>query len=315
MTDRLSGKTIAITGGGRGIGRALGLRFAEEGARIVVSDLGGDGEGGGTASSAPADEVVEQIRASGGEAVAVYDDIATQAGGENLVQTAVDSFGTLDGLVCCAGIMAPDRPLWEVNEDEWDTVLRVNLKGHFCPIRAAIPVMRKQGSGRLLYVSSSSSIAADHGNVGNDHASPYGASKAGVLGLMWGTATEFYQYGITSNAIMPGAASRLVDIRLPDTKEAAAFHSANAEGTWRDPNHIAPIAAYLLGDEGARVNGQTFGVMGGRLAHYGTVQPQTVINAEEGVGFSMDELFRRLPDEIGSELNYVPAAFPPPVTK
>lgn len=315
VTDRLLGKTIAITGAGRGIGRALALSFAQEGARIIVSDLGADGEGGGAGSKAPADEVVCDIKDNGGEAVAVYDDIATIAGGENVVRAAVESFGSLDGLVNCAGIMAPDKPLWEVDEDEWDMVLRVNLRGHFCPIRAAIPVMRKQGSGRIVYVSSSSSIAADHGNVGNDHASPYGASKAGVLGLMWATATELYQYGITSNAILPGAASRLVDIRLPDTKEAAAFHSDKASGTWRDPAHIAPITAYLLSDAGATINGQSFGIMGGRLAHYRNVQPEKVINAEEGIGFSMDELFRRLPKEFGADINYVPATFPPPVTK
>lgn len=313
MTDRLSGKNVAITGAGRGIGRALALRFANEGARIIVSDLGADGEGGGTASRGPADDVVAEIRAQGGEAVAVYDDIATLAGGENLVNAAVDNFGSLDGLVCCAGIMAPAKPLWEVSEDEWDTVLRVNLKGHFCPVRAAIPVMRKQGSGRLIYVSSSAAISADHGNVGNDNASPYGASKAGVLGLMWATAMQLYPHGITSNAIMPGAASRLVDMRLPDTDKAAAFHSDNAVGTWRDPTHIAPIIAYLLSDQGGRINGQTFGSMGGRLARYGTVQPQTVINAEDDIGFSMDELFRRLPEEIGDDLTYVPAPFPPPM--
>lgn len=315
MTDRLLGKTIAITGGGRGIGRALALSFADEGARIIVSDLGADGEGGGEASSAPADDVVAEIKKRGGEAVAVYDDIATMKGGDNLVQTALNHFGALDGLVCCAGIMAPDRPLWDVSDEEWDTVLRVNLRGHFCPVRAALPVMRKQGSGRIVYISSSSAIAADHGSVGNDHASPYGASKAGVLGLMWGTAMEFFQDGITSNAVMPGAASRLVDIRLPDTKEAAAFHSANAEGTWRDPTNIAPIVAYLLSDEGAQINGQTFGIMGGRLGHYGSVQPQKVINAEEGVGFSMDELFRRLPEEFGNDIRLTPASFPPPMTE
>lgn len=313
MTDRLEDKAVAITGGGRGIGRALAVRFASEGARIVVSDLGADGEGGGTASKAPADEVVAEIRDNGGEAVAVYDDIATVKGGENVVQAALDHFGKLDGLVCCAGIMAPAKPLWEVSEDQWDTVVRVNLKGHFCPVRAAIPVMRKQGSGRLVYVSSSSAIAANHGPVSQEHAGPYGASKAGVIGLMWGTAKELYPEGITSNAIMPGAASRLIDIRLPDTKEAEAFHSTNAIGTWRDPTHIAPITAYLLSDAGAHVNGQVFGTMGGRLAQYSSVQPSRVINAQESVGFSMDELFRRLPAEFGTELEFDPAMFPPPV--
>ena len=314
MTDRLEGKSIAITGAGRGIGRSLALQFAGEGARIVVSDLGADGEGGGTASQAPADEVVAEIRELGGEAVAVYDDVATIQGGENVVQAAVEHFGRLDGLVCNAGIMPSTKQLWELNDDEWDRVIRVNLKGQFCPVRAAIPVMRKQGSGRLIYFASSSAIAADHGSLENDSASPYGASKAGVLGLMWGTAGQLAQYGITSNAIMPGAATRLIDIRLPDTEQAAAFHSDNALGTWRDPKHVAPIVAYLLSDAGATVNGQVFGVMGGRLAHYRQLEPQCVIKAEENVGFSMDELFRRFPAEFGAEVSFNPAPFPPPVS-
>ena len=314
MADRLKDKSIAITGAGRGIGRALALRFAGEGARIVVADYGADGEGGGSASRAPADEVVSTIRELGGEAVAVYDDVATIQGGERVVQAAVDNFGHLDGLVCNAGIMPSEKPLWELNDDEWDTVVRVNLKGQFCAVRAAIPVMRERRSGRLIYFSSSAAIAADHGSVESAKASPYGAAKAGVLGLMWGTAGQLFQYGITSNAIFPGAATRLLDIRLPDTEQAAAFHSDNALGTWRDPKHIAPIVTYLLSDAGAGVNGQLFGAMGGRLAHYRQVEPNIVIHAEEEEGFSMDEIFRRFPAEFGADLNFQPAPFPPPVS-
>lgn len=315
MADRLEGKSIAITGSGRGIGRELALQFAGEGARIVVADFGGDGEGGGTPSRAPADEVVAEIRKRGGEAVAVYDDVASYTGGESVVRAAVDSFGCLDGLVCNAGIMAPAKPIWEMTEAEFDNVLRVNLRGQFCPVRAAIPVMRQQGRGRLIYFSSSAAIAADHGAISQDDTSLYGASKAGVLGLMWNTATHFSRFGITSNAIMPGAATRLVDMRLPDTEAAAVFHSDNALGTWRDPKHIAPIVAYLLSDASAEVNGQLFGVMGGRLAQYRPVEPDKVIDSEEGVGFSMDELFRRFPIEFGTDVSYQPAAFPPPVSK
>lgn len=258
--------------------------------------------------------MVAEIREQGAEAVAVYDDVTTNAGGQNVVRAAVEHFGRIDGLVCNAGIMAPAKPLWEISDEEWDTVLRVNLKGQFCPVRAAIPVMREQGEGRLIYFSSSSAMAADHGSVSQDEASPYGASKAGVIGLMLGTASQFAPDGITSNAIFPGAATRLVDIRLPDTDAAAAFHSTNALGTWRDPKHIAPIVAYLLSDEGADINGQMFGIMGGRLAHYSPIAPGKVIDALEHVGFSMDELFRRFPEEFGSSLSHQSAPFPPPVS-
>lgn len=315
MTDRLKGKSIAITGAGRGIGRALALELAGEGAKIVVADFGGDGEGGSDNSQAPADQVVEEIRDLGGEAVATYDDVATFAGGENLVNAAVENFGRLDGLVCNAGIMAPEKELWELTEAEWDLVLRVNLKGHFCPIRAAIPVMQKQGGGSLVYFSSSAAIAADHGSVAQDGSGPYGSSKAGVLGLMWGMATHLSDQNITSNGILPGAATRLVDMRLPDNEQAAAFHSDNALGTWRDPKHIAPIVAYLLSEQGATVNGQIFGVMGGRVAHYRQVEPQKAIDAQEGVGFSMDEMFRRFPEEFGAEIKFKSAPFPPPVSE
>lgn len=315
MGDRLKGKSIAITGSGRGIGRSLALMFASEGARIIVADYGGDGEGGGAASSRPADDVVAEIQKAGGEAVAAYDDVSTDEGGAQVVETALEHFGRIDGLVCNAGIMAPDKPLYEISGDEWDTVLRVNLKGQFCPVKAALPHMLKQGSGRLIYVSSSSAIASDHGSVSQEVASPYGVSKAGVLNLMWQTAVEFMPHGITSNAIMPGAATRLIDMRLPDADGAKAFHSSNALGTWRDPKHIAPIVAYLLSDFGAQINGQLFGVMGGRLARYSTVFPQRSIDASEGVGFSLDELIRRFPDEFGKQLDYEPALFPPPATQ
>lgn len=315
MSNKLKGKSIVVTGAGRGIGRELALLFAEEGARIVVADYGAGTEGDGDASQAPADEVVAEIRERGGEAVPAYDDIATIAGGENVVQTAIDNFGRLDGLVCNAGVLAPLKPLWDVSEEEWNTVLRINLNGHFCPIRAAVPVMRQQGSGRLIYFSSSAAMASDHGVVGDDAScSPYGAAKAGLLGLMLGTALEYAQYGITSNAIFPGATTRLVDARLPDTEEGAALRSENASGTWLDPKHIAPIVAYLLSDAGASVNGQMFGAMGGRLANYQPIEPKKVINAEEGLGFSTDELFRRFPAEFGAELNFKQIPFPPPVS-
>ena len=210
--------------------------------------------------------------------------------------------------------MAPEKPLWELTSEEWGTVVRANLKGHICPVRAAIPVKMKQGSGRLIYVSSASAISATSGAVGNNQASVYGASKSGLLGLMWGTALELYPQGITLIAILPGAASRLIDIRLPDTEQAAAFRSDKALGTWRHPVHITPPVAYLLSDRGANINGQIFAMIGRRLALYNSVQPQKVINANEGAGFSMDELFRRFPNEFGDELVFDPAVFPPPVS-
>ena len=149
--------------------------------------------------------------------------------------------------------------------------------------------------------------------MGPGDAGPYGAAKAGVLGLMWGTAASLKQRGITSNAIFPGAATRMIDRGLPDNEQGAALHSEQAVGTWRDPTHVAPIVAYLLSDAGANVNGQLFGAIGGRLAHYRPVAPSKVIATEQDVGFSIDEVFRRFPIEFGEEHEYDPAPWPPPV--
>jgi hypothetical protein len=161
--------------------------------------------------------------------------------------------------------------------------------------------------------SSSASIAAATAGTGPANVGPYGVAKAGVLGLTWGAAVELRQYGITANAIFPGAATRMIDRGLPDDERGAALRSERAVGTWRDPTHVAPVIAYLLSDEGANVNGQIFGAAGGRLAHYRPIEPRKVIQAAEGVGFSIDELFGRFRSELGEDLDYFPAPYPPPV--
>lgn len=313
MPRRLEGKVVAITGGGRGMGRAVALRMAEQGARIVIADYGGPVDTIGTGSTAPADEVVDKIRKMGGQAVALYENVATISGGERVTRTAVERFGRLDGLVCCAGINGPRKPLWELSEEEWDSVVDVHLKGHFCCARAAIPQMIKQGSGRLIFFSSTGAIAAGVGGGPPAGPGPYGAAKAGILGLMWGCAS-LKQHGITCNAIFPGAATR-----MGAGGRDAAGNPLSPEalvGTPGDPAHVAPIIIYLVSDEGARINGQIFGAIGFRVALYEPIKlGKLMLTERPGWDGHLDELYERLPKEIGSELDYVPAPFPPRVVR
>jgi NAD(P)-dependent dehydrogenase (short-subunit alcohol dehydrogenase family) len=193
-----------VTGGGRGIGRGIALLAASEGARVVVADYGGRFDAVAEPSQGPADEVVADIAAAGGEAVACYEDVATMAGAERLVAAALERFGGLDAMVCCAGI-AVQKPLWELDEDEWDAVIRVHLKGHFVCTKAALPHLMAQGSGRIVTFSSSAALTAPL------EGTSYAAAKAGVLGFTWSAARALQRHGITVNCIMPGGHTRLVD--------------------------------------------------------------------------------------------------------
>ena len=199
---KLDGKVAAITGSGRGIGRGIALLMAKEGAKVVVNDLGASVAGEGV-DKGPAQQVVDEIKKAGGQAAAHTDNIATMKGGESLVQTAVDSFGRLDILVNCAGILR-DRMIFNMSEEEWDAVVNVHLKGHFCTIRPASALMRQQKSGRIINFSSGSALGAP----GQPN---YAAAKAGILGLTYSCANSLAKYGITCNAIMPGAATRMTD--------------------------------------------------------------------------------------------------------
>ncbi|MGD9892756.1 MAG: SDR family NAD(P)-dependent oxidoreductase [Dehalococcoidia bacterium] len=296
MANRLEGKVAIVTGGGRGIGRGEALLLAEEGAAVVVNDFGGAPDGTG-ASQNPADEVVEEIKAKGGRAVANYDDVSTMHAGETMVKQALDTFGRLDILVNNAGILR-DRMVFNMSEAEWDIIIAVHLKGHFATTKAAGQVFRQQRSGRIINTGSSSGL----GNMGQAN---YAAAKEGIVGLTRTVARDLGRYGATCNAIRPGAATRLTI--SPEMEEAR--RRSEAAGVRRGggglgamaPEAIAPLVVYLCTDDAANINGRDFMVSGNRIGLYTIPTVERTIFAP-GPMWTLDELAEVFQQTIGAGL-------------
>ncbi len=291
---KLDGKVAAITGSGRGIGRGIALLMAKEGAKIVVNDIGASVAGEGM-DKGPAQQVVDEIKKAGGQAAAHTDNIATMKGGESLVQTAVDSFGRLDILVNCAGILR-DRMIFNMSEEEWDAVIAVHLKGHFCTIRPASALMRQQKTGRIINFSSGSALGAP----GQPN---YAAAKAGILGLTYSCANSLAKYGITCNAIMPGAATRMTDTIPANFAQQMGLNTSSeqAQTSPMDPNNVAPIVAFLASDAAEKVNGQVFGASGYKISLYTHLMPEKVIYSQGP--WDLDHLFKVFKSTLGSDLS------------
>lgn len=293
---KLDGKVAAVTGGGRGIGRGVARALAAQGAAVVVNDLGVS-LAGQKETVSPADDVVKEIVAAGGRAVSNHLDIASVAGGEGLVNQAIKEFGQLDILVNVAGILR-DRMIFNMSEQEWDDVIRVHLKGHYCTIRPASAHMRERKAGRIINFSSNSAL----GSSGQPN---YAAAKAGILGLTYSSAVSLQKYGITVNAIMPGAATRMTDSipagRMPGVSGLAV--SESAEGTPRDPANVAPIVVYLASDQAAEVTGQCFGASGYRITRYSHVKTERVIFSDGP--WDIDKLFEIFKSTLGQGLEAV----------
>ena len=252
MSDRLKDRIAAVTGAGRGIGRAVALALASEGATVVVNDLGVAIDGSGP-SGGPAQAVADEIVAAGGMAVANSDNIATVEGGETISRTAVDSFGRLDILVNAAGIFR-GRDFLQMTEEEWDAVILVNLKGHYCTCHPAAIQMRHQRFGRIINFTSPSALLGAHGQAN------FVASKAGVLGLTRVLARELGRSAVTVNAIAPVAETRL-------TEGVARAASVSGKGLQLGTaEQVAEMVTYLATEEAWNVNGKVFYVSGGAIS-------------------------------------------------
>ncbi|MGW2305749.1 SDR family oxidoreductase [Streptomyces sp. NPDC001809] len=259
MTGLCTGRVVIVTGAGRGLGRAHALAFAAQGARVVVNDLGVglDGTGSG---AAPAQQVVDEIRAAGGEAVAHGGDIATSDGAASLVATALDAFGRLDTLVNNAGFLR-DRMLVNLDEDDWDAVMRVHLKGHFLPLRHAVAHWRaeaKAGRTPEARVVNTSSGAGLLGSVGQGN---YAAAKAGIVGLTLVAAAETARYGVQVNAIAPAARTRMTERTFAGTMAAPGGDAFDAMA----PENVSPLVVWLGSPASAGVTGRVFETEAGRI--------------------------------------------------
>jgi NAD(P)-dependent dehydrogenase (short-subunit alcohol dehydrogenase family) len=266
--NQLDGRVAIITGAGRGIGREHALLFAAEGAQVVVNDLGGSPEGTGS-DATPADEVVSEIEAMGGRAIANHDDVTDFAGAKRLVDEAIDTFGALHVLVNNAGILR-DRMLTNMSEEEWDAVITVHLKGHFAPMRHAAAYWREQakaGSPVQGSVINTSSTSGLFGNVGQTN---YGAAKMGIAALTIIGAAELGRYGARVNAIAPAARTRLTQ----DLGGASSQPVPDGEFDRMDPANISPWVAYL-GTEGCPISGRCFLVYGGNVELF---QPFAIVD-------------------------------------
>jgi NAD(P)-dependent dehydrogenase (short-subunit alcohol dehydrogenase family) len=251
------GRVAIVTGAGGGIGRAEALTLAAEGAKVVVNDLGGSVSGEG-ASTGPAQSVVDEITAAGGEAVANTDDVADWDGAGRLVQQAIDSFGGLDILICNAGILR-DRMLVNMTVDEWDAVIRVHLRGTFCPVRHAAAYWRertKEGGTNDARVICTASTSGIYGNPGQTN---YGTAKAGIAAFVIIAAQELGRYGVTVNAIAPAALTRM-------TEGLGSFKPSDETKVAMDPQWVANVVTWLASPESEGITGRLVETSGVRTA-------------------------------------------------
>ena len=285
----LDGRIAIITGAGRGIGREHALLFAAEGAKVVVNDLGGALDGSSEAAS-PAEEVVAEIQAMGGEAVANHDNVADWEGGARLVQCALEAFGDLHVLVNNAGILR-DRVLVNLSEQDWDSVINVHLKGHFVPTRHAATYWREQAKAGKTVKASIINTSSTSGLLGNVGQSNYGAAKAGIAAFTVIIAEELSRYGVRANAIAPAARTRMTE-STPGLSDYVVKPSDAAVFDVWDPANISPLVATLALQD-CEASGQVFFVQGGTVRRF---QNWTMMETlEKNDRWSVAELAGELP--------------------
>ncbi|MFI9104676.1 SDR family oxidoreductase [Streptomyces fildesensis] len=277
MGNFLTGKVVAVTGAGRGIGRAVALACAAEGAKVVVNDYGVSIDGASEPASEIAESVVKEIQAAGGEAVAVADDVSTMAGGARIVSTAVETYGRIDGVVCVAGILR-ERMLFNMAEEEWDPVIATHLKGTFTVFRAASAVMRKQGAGTLIGFTSGN----HQGSVSQPN---YSAAKGGIISLVRSAALGLNKYGVTANCVAPVARTRMSANVPMELKEIG------------EPEDVAAMVVFLLSERASDITGQVYTVAGPKIAVW--AQPRELRSAWGDGPWTPERIADVLPGTIG----------------
>ena len=280
MAGYLAGKNIAVTGAGNGIGRAIALACAGEGANVVVADYGVSIEGSDP-SSEVADAVVAEIAAAGGTAIAVAGDVSQMEVGQRIVDTAVENWGTIDGVACVAGIVR-ERMLFNMSEEEFDHVVAVHLKGHFTLYKAASAVMRKQETGGSLVGFTSGAFVASTAQAN------YSAAKGGIVSLTRSAAFALRRYGVNANCIAPAAMTRMSE-NVPFEIEAGG------------PEAIAPLAVFLMSNAARDITAQIYTCTGKRIAVWNQPAELRHMLATDGEMFTVDEVAEKLPADIGVE--------------
>ena len=277
MAGMLEEKVVVVTGAGRGIGRAVALAAAAEGARLVVNDLGGAVDGAG-ADARPAARVVAEIEAAGGAAVASPESVAEPAGATAIIERARDAFGRLDAVVNVAGILR-DAIFHKMSDDDWRAVIAVHLDGAFNVSRAAAPHFRAQGSGAFVHFTSTSGLI---GNLGQAN---YAAAKMGVVGLSHAIALDMARFGVRSNAIAPFAWSRMIGT-IPADSPAERARVARLKAM--TPETVAPLAVFLAADAAAEISGQIFVARGGEV--FVMSQPRPIRGLHRAGGWTPEAL-------------------------
>jgi NAD(P)-dependent dehydrogenase (short-subunit alcohol dehydrogenase family) len=268
----LDGRVAVVTGAGRGIGRSTALLLASEGASVVVNDLGGAMDGTGS-DVGPAQQVVNEITSAGGKAVASGADVSDHAAAEDLIKTAIAEFGRLDVLVNVAGILR-DRMIFNMSEQEWDDVIRVHLKGTFNTSKFAAAHWRSlREEGAQNRIINFTSVSGLHGAPGQPN---YAAAKMGIVGLTWSCANALGKYGVTVNAISPGAATRMTDSVPAERRRPGAVSS-----DVRSPDNVAPIVAYLASARSGWLTGRIVHSAGYEVSLYSNMAPVVRLIAEQ----------------------------------
>jgi NAD(P)-dependent dehydrogenase (short-subunit alcohol dehydrogenase family) len=293
MAKLLEGKVAVVTGAGRGIGRGEAIALAKAGAKVVVNDLGGKGDGTGSDASV-AQQVVDEIKSLGGEAVANGNSVADVESAEKIIQTAVDTFGRMDILVNNAGILR-DKMVFNMTDEEWDVVIKVHLYGQFYCLRAACRHMRQQKWGRIINTSSVAGLGWSFGQAN------YGAAKEGIIGLTRQVARDMAKYNVTCNAIRPAAGTRMnLTPELIASWEKAGLTGMKEKLEAKKPEDIAPFILFLCTDTAANISGRTFDVGGSKISLYSEpIEEKTIFKDGR---WTVDELVQFIPGTLGSGL-------------